>query len=1273
MKTKLLTILILLAAFVVYAQKGVVNNGAKIIITNGAILEINGADGNYTNNSADASNHGKIDLDGKIKLQGNWVNNTISSNVLINTDTDGEVVFKGSTLQLITGQSTNFEKLTLNNSGGLDLNTPTNINGNLNLSTGLFNIGTHNLMLSAQSTVLGPTSASAMIVANSSGYVRKYYTGTGSFVFPIGDTTVTDEFSPIEVDFTSGTFGSGAYVQLNVANQKHPNNSSSKHYINRYWSVTSNNITSYTADITATYTDADISSGAIESSIYGAKYDDPYWNIMDVSNTATNTLTGSVTSFSDFSGAEMDAILASITIAGDGTINEGSEDSEVISIILANDDFIPSLNPTNWVLLNLPYGVTQGMVMRTGNKTATISLVGNRVVDFDTDITNITLQVGAAELVNTSSGTVDASSGVVIVANNDAESIIMSDDGLIAEGSEDGEVITVAVVGGTFVDPITDANWILTNLPVGVSKGSVTRIDETTVEIALSGNRSSDYSVDITDATLTITASEMDEYTGVDLNVNTGVTFTAVDESLDIVMSGTFSEGSESSEIITVTINSSTIHTFNSTITQDSWTLNNLPDGVTKGTVTQNSSTEVVISLNGTSVKDYDIDINNVALQIEAVEIDGFSSTATLSGGVTFIATDDAESITIANDTDGIIEGLEDGEIVTVTLTGGTFADLIELDSWAVTNLPDGVTVGDFVRISATVVELTLSGNRWRDYDTNIADVTVTILPEAIDDHSGTNISVSSGVSIAAIDDVESITIANDGDGIIEGSEDGEVITVTLLGGNFVNPIMPENWTMLNQPIGVSIGLVTRISETEVSITLSGNSTVNYDVNITDMEISIADVEVDDFQGDPLSVNYGVIFTAINNDSDLIITYNGLTEINLDGAVVNMQLIQSNFITGEQSITDVILNNAPAGLSVAEYNVITETTATIELRYNGDDFDVNYDLFSITLEAVLLNIETSISSNTLSIEAVVEPTATVTYDGEIIEGYEDGEMIDISVVNGSFVQDVNVGSISFSGYPDGVTFGNIIRSSATLLTIDLIGNSISDFDADITSVTCTIDNSAFENYSGNSLVLETPIIFTALNESLTISGDEINEGNIDGAVVLMELTDDKFIDNIIEPSSVTMFNAPMGMTVNSIDFVSETVANLSFSFDGTNFDADVTDFYISLSGTELHGIDDLVSNDLTIYTGVGIDDVYDLEVRIFANSANVFVTVDDFQRGWKLPIIIIYDANGKVVHSSIMQKENINKVSLNVKTGYYFVKVLLNDTEFVNKVFILPE
>ena len=76
----------------------------------------------------------------------------------------------------------------------------------------------------------------------------------------------------------------------------------------------------------------------------------------------------------------------------------------------------------------------------------------------------------------------------------------------IDEGDEDGKVLDVNVANAIFKDPLTQADWVIDNLPPGVSANLV-RIDDQNATLTLSGT-ASDYDVDITDFTVKVPSSE---------------------------------------------------------------------------------------------------------------------------------------------------------------------------------------------------------------------------------------------------------------------------------------------------------------------------------------------------------------------------------------------------------------------------------------------------------------------------------------------------------------------------------------------------------------------------------------------------------------------------------------------------------------------------------------------------------------------------------------------------------------------------------------------
>jgi surface protein len=104
--------------------------------------------------------------------------------------------------------------------------------------------------------------------------------------------------------------------------------------------------------------------------------------------------------------------------------------------------------------------------------------------------------------------------------------------GTVNESNENGSEITFSVSGDTFVQAnITTANITATGLPAGVTIGSVSYTNTTQFKVTLSGNRTTDYDSDITNATFTVKGAA---YTGRigDAIIDTGVTFEA-NTSLD--------------------------------------------------------------------------------------------------------------------------------------------------------------------------------------------------------------------------------------------------------------------------------------------------------------------------------------------------------------------------------------------------------------------------------------------------------------------------------------------------------------------------------------------------------------------------------------------------------------------------------------------------------------------------------------------------------------------------------------------------------------------
>lgn len=234
-------------------------------------------------------------------LKGNWTNS--------GTFTAGTSTFNmnGTSAQTMSGST--FNNLTIDNSAGVTLLTDEIVNGTLTLTNGRLTLGAYNLTLGTSASISGSPSSSKMIVTNGSGELRKEYSGTGTFTFPVGDNNGPN-YSPATINVTSGSFSS-AYIGVRVTDAAHPNIGSPTSYITRYWTVTSSGISSFSASCGFVYVDGDIvNSEGIELGRYTSS-----WTLVGDVDAGTNTLStfGGISTFGDFTGAEPSAVPVELT------------------------------------------------------------------------------------------------------------------------------------------------------------------------------------------------------------------------------------------------------------------------------------------------------------------------------------------------------------------------------------------------------------------------------------------------------------------------------------------------------------------------------------------------------------------------------------------------------------------------------------------------------------------------------------------------------------------------------------------------------------------------------------------------------------------------------------------------------------------------------------------------------------------------------------------------------------------------------------------------
>lgn len=193
------------------------------------------------------------------------------------------------------------KNLTLNNTAGSVLQGNLKIYGTLNLVNGVFSLGNNNLTIDNAASISGTFSSTAMVAAEGNGELRMEISTPRILNFPVGNLSGTKAYSPVKLEFLSGTFNANAYASVKLSPTKHPENYSPTNYLNRYWEISQSDISGFQCKVSATYVDADIVG--TESKIKGAKWSGgPDWQLLVHVVSTQNLLPANVTSFSDFTG-----------------------------------------------------------------------------------------------------------------------------------------------------------------------------------------------------------------------------------------------------------------------------------------------------------------------------------------------------------------------------------------------------------------------------------------------------------------------------------------------------------------------------------------------------------------------------------------------------------------------------------------------------------------------------------------------------------------------------------------------------------------------------------------------------------------------------------------------------------------------------------------------------------------------------------------------------------------------------------------------------------
>ncbi len=307
-----------------------------------------------------------------------------------------------------------------------------------------------------------------------------------------------------------------------------------------------------------------------------------------------------------------------------------------------------------------------------------------------------------------------------------------------------------------------------------------------------------------------------------------------------------------------------------------------------------------------------------------------------------------------------------------------------------------------------------------------------------------------------------------------------------------------------------------------------------------------------------------------------------LTERNLNGANIDMELSGEAFADNSLDPANFTLNNAPAGTSIASVNYVDATHANLTLSFDGSDFDTEIQNFNILISNQELVSTEDITSNSLVIEAYDEKLE-ISPEVALNETNLDNGVLQIHLVQVEFVDNIlEAGNFSLNNAPAGTAIETIQYIDATSARLDLSFDG-TDFDTDITDFSigiAGIELNSYQNMVSNNLQI------TAVDESapyMTLSTDvALSEANLAGAVIDLNLHNETFSDNQLSITNFELIHPPVGCSIGQINYLNDSSAECVLNFDGTDFDADIPDFSIRVLGTELSSGQNLEGDYLSI-------------------------------------------------------------------------------------------
>ena len=299
--------------------------------------------------------------------------------------------------------------------------------------------------------------------------------------------------------------------------------------------------------------------------------------------------------------------------------------------------------------------------------------------------------------------------------------------------------------------------------------------------------------------------------------------------------------------------------------------------------------------------------------------------------------------------------------------------------------------------------------------------------------------------------------------------------------------------------VTVDTASVQRLSDTEITVGLDFDGT-DFDVD-TALMFSVDAGAIADYTGDAFTAEISV--TAVKESVSASVV-SPLTEATLDGNTVTLILIGAAFEQDISKIRSAVIVSGINSVTVDTASVqrLSDTEITVELDFDGTDFDEDAPLTFSVAAGAIANYTGDAFTAEISVTAVKE-SVSASVVSPLTEATLDGSIVTLLLTGAVYEQDISKirEAVAVSGI-NGVSVDTATgqRLSDRKVTVELSYDG-TDFVQD-TALTFSVASGAITNHKSTALTTEVPVTANRGEDILTIfwtdgGTDKIQRANLD--------------------------------------------------------------------------------------------------------------------------------------------------------------------------------